>query len=117
MNLARVAQSLATLAARVRHLERRTAVQALAQELRVKRMVVNIGPVVAGTVDHVITWPVPFADDAYWVGIEIVCGQAGLGALHSTLKVGSRTAAGCEVTVTSAGSVTVAFLDVVAIRP
>ncbi len=112
-----VQRDLARLVGRVAALERRTVAQALALELRVKRAVVNIGPVSAGSVDHVITWPLPFGDDLYWVGVELVTGAGGLGVVHATLKVGSRTASGCEVTVTSTGNVTVAFLDVIAIRP
>lgn len=87
------------------------------EALRTKRMALSIGPVAVGTTDHVITWPVPFADDQYWIGVEILSGAAGFGTLHAQVKLTSRTAMGCEITVTATAAVAVVVLDVLAIRP
>lgn len=91
----------------------------LLQALRIKRMVANIGPVAIGTTTVPITWPVPFGDELYWVGVEVTSGAAGVGVgtIDAQLTIGSRTPEGCEITVVSTAVVGVAFLDVIAIRP
>lgn len=89
----------------------------LLQALRIKRMVANIGPVAIGTTTVPITWPVPFGDELYWVGVEVTSGAAGFGTIDAQLTIGSRTPEGCEITVVSTAVVGVAFLDVIAIRP
>lgn len=92
-----------------------TALAALA--LKTKRMAVNAGPVTAGSTTHTIVWPVPFADDNYFVAVEILSGAAGIGVLHAQLAVGSRTPSQCDITLTSSGNVAVVILDVLGIRP
>jgi hypothetical protein len=92
-----------------------TSLAALA--LKTKRMAVNAGPVTAGSTDHTIVWPVPFADDNYFVSVEVLSGAAGIGALHAQLKIGSRTPSQSEITLTSTGNVAVVILDVLAVRP
>lgn len=119
--IAQLHQQVAQVTAAVKELRKQfkalTVRLVVTEALRTKRVAVSIGPVSVGTTDVVIPWPVPFADDLYFVAVELISGAAGLGTLHAQLKVGSRTPEGCEITVTATAAVTVVVLDVLAVRP
>ena len=114
-----VETELARLARRVRQLERKPATLATLVALApgVRRFAQSIGPLSAGSVDVVVTWPLPFGGEDYIVLPELLTGTAALGAVHATLKAGTRTPLGCEVTVSSTTVVLVVVLDVIGIRP
>lgn len=71
-----------------------------------------------GNVDVSIVWPQPWPDTQYAVIPTIVSGTGALGSLAATLKNGTKTAAGCTVTVANTGPSAVgAFaVDVIGIR-
>lgn len=70
----------------------------------------------AGTNDITITWPTPWPDTIYWVGIELVSAAVQLGNLHATLKAGSKTTTDCVVTVSAVSAVASVGVDVVGMR-
>lgn len=90
-----------------------------APPLRVQRAPAGVTGLAAGTSQDVaIVWPRAWADPAYSVIINIVSSTNALGALAATLAIGTKTVAGCTVTVanTSAAPILALGLDVVGIR-
>ena len=116
MSLAQLQAAVTRLVGAVKAIRGQVKALAVAEQLRTKRAVVNLSPLAIGTQDVEISWPIPFADDTYWVGVELVTGAAGIGTTHAQLKPATRTADGCTITVVADAVVAVAFLDVVAIK-
>lgn len=114
--IGQIQSQLARLTDAVKALKKQLKALAVAENLRQKRAVVNLGPLAIGTQDIEIPWPVPFPDDTYWVGVELITGSAGFGTVHAQLKAGTRTPGSCTITVVASAAVAVAFLDVVAIH-
>lgn len=85
-------------------------------ENRVQRYTTTVGPLSIGTTDVTVTWPRPFPDADYWVGIQVVSSSGQLGNIHTTLKAGTRTATGCVVTVSTAANVASIAVDVIGTR-
>lgn len=81
---------------------------------QIERATVDLSPLSIGTQDVTITWANPFPDTAYIVVPTTPSGLAGLGTVSTVLK--TKADDGCVITVKSLAVVTVAFLDVVAIR-
>lgn len=83
---------------------------------KTQRASATIGPLSIGSQDVTITWPTPWPDTAYWVGIELLTGTAALGNLHATLKAGSKTVNDCVITVSALASIATVGVDVVGVR-
>lgn len=83
---------------------------------KTQRAGTTIGPVPIGSTDVAITWDRPWPDTAYMVAIELITGTAALGALHATLKVGSKTLTDCVITVNTTAAVASVGVDILGVR-
>lgn len=96
-------------------------IQQLATALRAvagktQRATTTVQGLTVGSTEVTITWPDPWPDTQYGVIATVVSGLGALGALHTTLKTGSKTASDCVVIVASTAVVGTFAVDAIGIR-
>lgn len=99
----------------------KTAIKALSDAVtainaKTQRAGATVGPLSIGSSDTTITWDKPWPDTGYMVIVELVSGTAALGALHATLKVGSKTTTDCVITINATQAVASVGVDVLGVR-
>lgn len=85
---------------------------------KTQRTSVNLTNVAVGSTDVAVAWNPLWPDAAYGVYASIISGAAVIGTLFAQLKNGTKTEAGCTVTVVNTGLAVVssAALDVLGAR-